>query len=134
MHPSSIRPSPVRWIYTAVGLGLVGLGIIGYVVPGLPGTVFFVLALGAFRKCSPKLEQRLLTNRFIGPTLVAWETERRIPPRIKVVAVASMWVFGVGSIVSTFVKSGSTAISWGMAAILGPLIVYGTVYVLRQRS
>ncbi len=37
----------VRWLWTAIGLGLLGLGGVGVFVPGLPSTVFFIVPLRA---------------------------------------------------------------------------------------
>lgn len=77
-----------------MGLGLVfvGLGFVGYVVPGLPGTVFLVLALWAFKRGSPRLEDWLLNRSFAGPTLREWEEDRSIRMRTKIMAISVVWI------------------------------------------
>jgi uncharacterized membrane protein YbaN (DUF454 family) len=72
----------------------VGLGILGTILPLMPGFVFFIFALWAFRNGSPALEQRLLSNRVIGPKLQDWDENRQIPLKIKWIAI--LCILGAG--------------------------------------
>ena len=83
----------VRALYAAIGLTLVGVGFVGVFVPGLPTTVFLVLALFCFKHSSPRFESWLLGHKRFGPTLRDWDENRSIKPRTKVVAIVTMWVF-----------------------------------------
>lgn len=69
-----------------------GIGFVGLVTPGLPGFVFFLIALWAFRNSSPRLEEWLLSNRFVGPTLKDWEEERSMKLSTKIIAISMIWV------------------------------------------
>ncbi len=80
-----------RPLFAALGVFFVGLGYIGYIVPGMPGTVFFILALWAFKKSSPKLEDWLMNRTFIGPTLRDWETDKSIRRKTKTLAISMVW-------------------------------------------
>lgn len=96
-HRSVIgNPAPValafRWAYLAAGLAFVGLGVVGAMLPIMPSTIFFILALWAFKRSSPRLERRLLEHPVVGPTLRDWDANRSIKPRTKIVAVALIWV------------------------------------------
>lgn len=73
------------------GLGFVGLGILGAILPVLPSTIFFILALWAFKKSSPTLERRLLEHPVVGPTLRDWERSGAVKPRTKRIAIAMLW-------------------------------------------
>jgi uncharacterized membrane protein YbaN (DUF454 family) len=96
--PSQPPPSPgtkatpraLRPVYLLSGFGLVGLGLIGVVVPGMPTTIFLILAAGCFARSSPKLENWLLTHPKFGPPIVAWRETGAIPRKVKIIAVASM--------------------------------------------
>jgi len=56
-----------RFGWTTLGLVAVGVGGVGIVVPGLPTTVFFIVAAWAFSKSSPRLEAWVLDLPRIGP-------------------------------------------------------------------
>lgn len=72
-------------------MGFVGLGVLGVILPVMPSTIFFILALWAFKRSSPRLEGRLLAHPRIGPTLSDWDRNRSIKPRTKVVAISMIW-------------------------------------------
>ncbi|WP_319530401.1 YbaN family protein [uncultured Cohaesibacter sp.] len=72
--------------FIALGCVLLGLGILGAFLPGLPTTVFVIGAAWAFGRSSPQLELWLLDHPRFGATLRAWRTSRAIPRRAKVAA------------------------------------------------
>jgi uncharacterized membrane protein YbaN (DUF454 family) len=84
-----------RRLLAALGVACVGLGAIGIVVPGLPTTVFLLVASYLFARSSPSLERRLLRHPRLGAYL-AQARGRTMPLRAKVVSVAGMWV-GIGT-------------------------------------
>jgi len=119
-----------RPFYFALGIVCCGLGYIGYVTPGLPGTVFFIIALWAFKRSSPKLEDWILNRSVVGPILRDWERDRSMRPRTKVVAILFVWV----SILS------SCALIWsrGRSPWLPPLLLVIalslTVYIATRKT
>ncbi|KAG1263441.1 hypothetical protein G6F65_014523 [Rhizopus arrhizus] len=57
----------MRWLWFALGWVMVGLGVIGALLPVMPTTIFLILAVGCFARSSPKFEQRLLAHpRYAG--------------------------------------------------------------------
>lgn len=82
----------LRPFFFLLGLVLTGVGIVGVIAPGWPGTVFLILAAGCFARSSPKLEAWLVNHPRYGPTVVAWREHGAIPRRIKFVAIGSMMV------------------------------------------
>ncbi|WGF86596.1 YbaN family protein [Marinivivus vitaminiproducens] len=75
-----------------LGLGWVGvaLGAIGVVVPGMPTTIFLLIALWAFARSSPRFAAWLYGHRLFGPPLRNWHEHGVIPVRAKVLAIATM--------------------------------------------
>jgi uncharacterized membrane protein YbaN (DUF454 family) len=69
---------------------LAGVGIIGVIMPGWPGTVFLILAAGCFARSAPKLETWLVRHPRFGPPLTAWRESGSISRSIKVMAISSM--------------------------------------------
>ena len=67
-------PMVIRNLLTMLaGCVLLVLAFIGFLVPILPGFLFFILALFCFAAVSPRLQRRLERN----PTLHAWQTTWR---------------------------------------------------------
>ena len=81
--------APVRWALLLLALLCLALALIGVVVPGLPTTVFLIVAAWAAARSSPALHRWLWGHRIFGPLLQQWE--RGILPRnAKWTASASM--------------------------------------------
>ena len=70
------------------------LGIIGAVLPGMPTTVFLILAAWAASKGWPSMDAWLLNHHRYGATLRAWREHGTVPRRAK--WIASMMMFGSG--------------------------------------
>ncbi|RZS32059.1 YbaN family protein [Corticibacter populi] len=62
-----------RAILYLLAMVFLALGIIGVFVPGLPTTVFILMAAWAAARSSPRLHQWLRRHRLFGPMLVNWE-------------------------------------------------------------
>ncbi len=96
-EPATPTPAPVvrsglsRVVWLAVGMVAVGLGGIGIVVPGLPTTVFFIVAASCFARSSPRFERWVLDLPRIGPLVRDHRAGLGMPRRVKVVALATMW-------------------------------------------
>lgn len=115
----------MRWLWLSAGLTCVGIGGIGIVVPGLPSTIFFILAAGAFTRSSPRLEAWVLDLPGVGQAVRDYREGRGMPRRAKVAAVASIILFGGGAALFAF----STP---APRVTVLTLCVVGIVVVLRQ--
>jgi uncharacterized protein len=96
--PEFARPRQVsftklsRGAYAALGLGFVGLGILGALLPLLPSTIFFILALWCFQRSSSRLENWLLGHRVVGPALRNWRESGSMSLSAKRWAIGGIWV------------------------------------------
>jgi hypothetical protein len=81
-----------RYMYLSLGGLSVAVGTIGVFIPGLPTTVFMIVALWAFTKSSPKMRDWLYHHRHFGPALQNWVKHRSIPVRARQIALASLLV------------------------------------------
>ncbi|MCA9727863.1 MAG: YbaN family protein [Candidatus Eisenbacteria bacterium] len=97
----AIQPLPTvrRWIYIGIGSLSVALGTIGLFVPGLPTTIFLIVASWFFVRSSPALHHKLISHPRLGPPLRRFMETRAMPRRAKVAAVTSMWL-GIGSAIA----------------------------------
>lgn len=121
-----VSSRPIRYAYAGFGLACVGAGTIGIVVPGWPTTIFFILALWAFKRSSPRLETWLLNHRVIGSTLRDWEEHGVVRPRTKVIAISTLWAM---ILVSLYLVH-----SVWVRTLLVAIAVCVTVYLLTRKS
>lgn len=80
-----------RLAWTGAGFTSVGLGGVGIVVPGLPTTVFFIVAAWCFARGNPRFELWVLELPRVGPLVRDHRAGLGMPRRAKVVATTMMW-------------------------------------------
>lgn len=81
--PPPALPWPLRWLLLAFACLSLALGIIGIFVPGLPTTVFILMAAWAAARSSPRLYRWLWNHRLFGPMLRDWAHGGRVSRRAK---------------------------------------------------
>lgn len=88
-EPAQIMSSRLgRAVYVVLGFACLGLGIAGYIVPLLPGTVFLLLATYFFFKSSERMYDWVINHRWFGHMIRAYRAGYGIPRRIKAYAIA----------------------------------------------
>lgn len=91
-RPPVARHRSVRAAWMVLGFAAVGIGGVGVVVPGLPTTVFFLIAAWAFSRSSPRFEQWILDLPGVGRMVRDHRAGLGMPRRAKVVACAMIVV------------------------------------------
>lgn len=71
------------------------LGFIGALLPGMPTTVFLILAAWAASKGWPQMDAWLLNHPKYGPTLRAWRENGTVPRKAKWFASIMMLMSGL---------------------------------------
>ena len=74
-------------ILITIGWSCVGLAFVGTFVPGIPTTIFLIIALWAFAKSSKKFHSWLLNHKRFGPILQNWESHKVVPRKAKILMV-----------------------------------------------
>lgn len=69
--------------------------IIGFIVPGVPVTVFLILATWAASKGWPEVEQWLLNHPKYGTSIRQWREHGTIPRKVKWIACLMMLVSAI---------------------------------------
>ena len=117
-----VRQGPARWLWFVAGWLAVGLGGLGVIVPGLPTTVFFIVAAWCFARCSPRFEQWVLDLPTVGPMVRDHRAGLGMSRRAKAIAITMIVLFAGGSALFLI---GNGAVRTGVA-VLGAI---GVAYV-----
>ena len=118
-----------RILLACLGVLCVGLAAIGVVLPGVPTTIFLILATACFMRSCPWLQRTLIENRFFGPFLKYLEPGAAMPVRAKVISICVMWAAISVSIV--LLSSHDLSLAWAAGTIVLAGLV-GTVCIVRM--
>lgn len=122
--PKPTQPTPknlihqsalMRAVYFVLGLVCLILGLIGIVVPGMPTTVFILLAGYFWARSSRRFYAWLLAHRLFGQMIINWQTHRAIPRFAKYLAWSMM---SLSTIILFFkLPSSWQWVAWLLAAV-----------------
>lgn len=116
-----------RWALFGFGWLNVAIGTVGIFVPGLPTTVFLIIAFWAFSKSSDRFHGWLWNHPRFGPSLRNWHEHRVISVKSKILAVTMMSA-------SFLYLSYFVAESWKLPAIMAVLMIPPALYVVTRKS
>jgi hypothetical protein len=119
------RIAKVLWLIA--GFLLVGIGMVGVVVPGLPTTPFMILAAACFARSSRRFYRWIMTNRLFGSQVRRFREGKGISLRGKVFSISAMILFI--SLAVIFAIPGH--LLWVKALIL-VLGVIGVAYIVTR--
>ncbi|MFO7525789.1 MAG: YbaN family protein [Ignavibacteriaceae bacterium] len=85
-------PAFYRYAYLTSGFLLVGIGVIGIFLPILPTTIFLILASACFMKSSPKANEWLKNNKFLGAYLRNYQDKTGLTLTAKIVNISVLWI------------------------------------------
>jgi uncharacterized protein len=86
------RRTRFRWAWWLLAYASLGLGIVGVFVPGLPTTVFVLIAAWAAARGSDRLHRWLLAHPRFGPSIRDWQAHGAVSRRAKWLATGTMTV------------------------------------------
>jgi len=93
MLPAMAQVVQNRWlrgIYVVLGFLLVGIGVIGTVLPGIPTTAPILLAAFLFSKSSQRFDDWMLNHRVFGPLVRDWRAGLGFTARAKAIAITAI--------------------------------------------
>ncbi len=111
----------IRHVFFAFGYFNICLGILGILIPGLPTTVFLLIALWTFSKSSVRFHHWLYHHPTLGRTIRDWRSHKVILPPAKIMAVTLMTA-SVGVVFIT--TSGNLGLTMTLAAILSMVALF----------
>ena len=114
-------------IYFSFGLFLTGLGLVGVIIPGLPTTIFMILAAACFFRSSTKMYKWVINHPLFGESVLRFRSGKGIPIKAKYTSIIMMWFF-ISTSIFFFLHSHAL---W-LKTIIALSGFIGTVFILRQ--
>jgi uncharacterized protein len=88
-HETKVSSNPLlRYLWLTLGFIFTGLGFLGYILPGLPGTVFILVAVYFFARSSPRFYNWLLNNKLFGDLIRDWRAGKGLSLKAKIMAIS----------------------------------------------
>ena len=126
-RPARRLCGPARGALLALGFVCTAIGIAGVILPGLPGTVFLLIAVWAFSRSSERFHLWLYEHPRFGRTVRDWHAHRVIPVKAKVAAVSMMAATAVGLV---WMSDGD----WRLPAVSGAVMAIVAVWIVTRPS
>ncbi len=79
-------------IWVIAGVIFCMIGVVGVILPLMPGLVFFIIASYCFARGSRKFLRILLSNKTIGPQIMDYKRGKGMTMKTKVIAIAMVLV------------------------------------------
>jgi len=93
MMPAMAQVVQNRWLrslYVTLGFMMLGIGIIGTVLPGIPTTMPILVAAFFFSKSSPRFDDWLVNHKLFGPLVRDWRAGLGFTARAKAISIAAI--------------------------------------------
>jgi len=111
-----------RWLFIGLGLIFLALGIIGYFLPGLPGTIWLIISATFFVRSSERLYSFVTKNKFFGRQTREFLETGKMPMKSKYLSLMFMWGFTIASLILA-----PYGIAFDIPIFL--MAVFGTIYI-----
>jgi uncharacterized membrane protein YbaN (DUF454 family) len=118
--PSTALAAPLRWLYLALALIFLGLGILGAFLPVLPTTPFILLSAWAAARSSPRLLHWLEHHTAFGPMIHDWHRGGVVSRRAKWMSTGFMTASGAYLLWSSHPRWAA----WAAIACMGSVAVW----------
>ena len=125
-HSKKITKCGLRYAILVFAWLNVFLGIIGILIPGMPTTVFLIIAAWAFSKCSERFHNWLWNHPRFGNSIQSWHNHRVIPKNAKILASSMMLI--------SFVYIVIIAESWLLPILLAAIMIPAWIYIIKCKS
>ena len=103
-----------RALWFSLGMFCLGLAYVGVVTPGIPFSIFLVIAAACFAKSSKKWHDWIFNHKYFGPFLTNWYDYRVFPNYAKY----SMIVVMASTLIITYwLTSNVNAVLWSGIAM-----------------
>ncbi|MDP7627513.1 MAG: YbaN family protein [SAR202 cluster bacterium] len=113
------------FILYCAGFLFLCLGIAGYFLPGLPGTIFLILAAGCFLRSNQRMYKWVTEHKLFGRSVKRFLETGAMPVRAKIISVGCIWIFSLISMLAPY------HLVWFKAPVI-MLALAGTWYIVSR--
>ena len=85
-------------IYIIFGCFFFALGLLGYYMPVMPGTIFMIIAAYFFMHSSNRLYEKIINNPYYGRPIKDYIENHIIPIKTKIIILLSMWIATISTV------------------------------------
>lgn len=122
-RPVHVRTVPARLVLVCVGWCAVACAFVGVFVPGMPTTVFVLIAGYCFARSSPRFAAWLANHRWFGPTVRRFEQQGGMSASAKRGALTAMWIAVLVSSALLLTASRLAAVATLTAGVVGTMAI-----------
>lgn len=116
-----------RLLWVMAGLTLTFIGLVGIIIPGLPTTIFMILAAACFSRSSVRLYNWILNHKLFGEYVKNYRAGMGMPLKAKIISILLMSAFVAHAILFGIPNN----LLW--AKIITLLLAFiGCFYILNQ--
>ena len=83
----------LRVVWLSIGMIFTAVGMVGIIVPGLPTTIFMILAAGCFFRSSTKMYRWVISHPLFGDQVLRFRKGEGMPKKAKYLSILTMWTF-----------------------------------------
>ncbi len=127
--PQPPLSAPARYMLLVFAWLCVVLAIIGAILPGMPTTVFVLMAAWAAARSSPRFSHWLESHRLFGPMIRDWRAGGYVSRRAKWSAALTMAL----SVFILFVTPTPAALAWTATGIMALVLIWLCLRPERER-
>ncbi len=118
-----------KYILLFFGFIFYCIGIIGYIIPGLPGTIFIILAALCFLTPYPKYYNKIIENNYYGYAVRDFIEFQVIPKRIKIIILFFIWS---SSLLSIFYFLNNALLIYRLIVLI--LAFIGSIFIIKSKN
>ncbi|OUX36933.1 MAG: hypothetical protein CBE33_04665 [Candidatus Pelagibacter sp. TMED273] len=128
-------------LYYVFGFAFFLIGLLGYYLPVLPGTIFMILSAYFFMHSSESFYNKIVNNPYYGKPIKSYIEENVIPLKTKFIILFSIWTATIISILFIPIEGYLTKINFftfdlriDLQFISILLSLIGTFFVLKTKN
>jgi hypothetical protein len=81
-----------RLFFLSVGSTLLGIGVIGIIIPFLPTTPFILASAFFYGKSSKRLDNWISNSPYFGSYIENYKTKNGVPLNVKLTSIGFLWL------------------------------------------